>query len=77
MESILQTKVNFILILNKVFLKSFLNDILHILYAMKYVYIDESGDLGNIKKLLYSLIKQRIKIKYPISTSYLFVNWIM
>ena len=47
MGSILQNKVNFILILNKVFLKSFLNDVVYIVYAMKYVYIDESGDLGN------------------------------
>jgi hypothetical protein len=28
-------------------LESFLNKVVHIVYAMKYVYIDESGDLGS------------------------------
>jgi len=39
-------KTENLIIYNKI-TESFLNNIAHIFYAMKYVYIDESGDLGN------------------------------
>ena len=47
MGSILQTGDNFNFIINIRVLEIFLTDVVHIVYSMKYVFIDESGDLGS------------------------------
>ena len=47
MGSILQTVYNFNFIINIRVLEIFLTDVVHIVYSMKYVFIDESGDLGS------------------------------